>query len=292
MDARTLRNRWLSSPDPRQDDRLLAKNRFDEGTAVWTVTSEIEMIRLLGALQWHNPRLKLWFRGETKYFPNALPKRLRVSSSDAALTSLGIAWLNSVAGRDRALRDRRSLARAAILQHYGCPTSLLDLSSSYDVACAFAFAAGDQAPAHLRVYAVPRHQHAVSVFDDADVVLVDLNAELPSYCARPHVQQAAFLARREAVCQDIEGAAPVDVELAEVDALCIAHILLKFSGAARFYEPRRSQGVLYPLAGTGCLTCGKAPDMNGDYLLHILSCYAEKFPNGKPDGFPDVLSSA
>ena len=27
--------------------------------------------------------------------------------------------------------------------------------------------------------------------------------------------------------------------------------------------------------------------MNGDYLLHILECYARKHPDGKPDNFPD-----
>jgi len=122
---------------------------------------------------------------------------------------------------------------------------------SYDVACAFAFAAGDRREAHLRVYALPRHQHAVTVFDDADIVLVDLNAELPSYCARPHVQQAAFLARREALFHDIQMKDRVDLELAEVDSLCIAHIRLKFAGAGRFYEPRKSQGVLYPKEGKG-----------------------------------------
>lgn len=291
VNAVALRKRWRSNPDPPQDEALLEDGRFDEITRVWTVTSEIEMVRLLGALQWHNPRMKLWFRGEKSYFPKAWPRRLRVSPGDATLTKVGIAWLDSVAFRDRALRDRNALARAAILQHYGCPTSLLDISSSYDVACAFSFAAGDRGDAHLRVYALPRHQHAITVFDDADVVLVDLNAELPSYCARPHVQQAAFLARREALLHDIEGEDQVEPELAEVDALCIAHIRLNFAGAGRFYEPRKSQGVLYPKKGNGCTTCGKRPDMNGDYLLHILSCYAVHYPSGKPAGFPDELSS-
>jgi hypothetical protein len=289
VNAASLHKRWLSNPDPPQKEALLEADRFNAITGVWTVKSEIEMVRLLGALQWHNPTMKFWFRGEKSYFPNAWPRRLRVSPADANQTSAGIAWLDSAAGRDRALRDRNAIARAAILQHYGCPTSLIDVSSSYDVACAFAFEASDLG-AHLRVYALPRHQHAVTVFDDVDIVLVDLSAELPSYCARPHVQQAAFLARREALFQDIEGKDRVDIKLAEVDSLCIAHISLKFAGCGRFYEPRRSHGVLYPKAGTECTTCGKWPDMNGDYLLHILGCYASKFPGGKPSEFPDKLS--
>lgn len=288
FNAVALHKRWQSNPDPPLSDALLGSGRFNKITGVWTVDSEIELIRLVGALQWNNPRMKLWFRGEAKYFPKALPKRLRVKSSEATLTNTGIKWLDSVAHLDRALRDRGALARTAILQHYGCPTSLLDVSSSYDVACAFAFAEGDTGGAHLRVYALPRHQHPVTVFDDADVVLVDLNAELPSYCARPHVQQAAFIARREAVYNDIEGKVRVRKADADVDPLCIAHIRLRFNGAARFYKPRKAAATLYPRAGEVCSQCRtKRPDMNNDYLLHILNCF--KSPSGlrKPAGFPD-----
>jgi hypothetical protein len=289
FDAAALRQRWSSNPDPKYDEALLDGNRFS-AAGVWTVKTEIEMVRLVGALQWQNPRMALWFRGENAYFPKALPARFRISRAKAAATGRGIAWLDKHAARDRALRDRSPLARAAILQHYGCPTSLLDLTSSYDVACAFAFESAARGQAHLRVYALPRHQHAVSVFDDADIVLVDLNAELPSYCARPHVQQAAFIARREAVHSDITGAARVRQSLGDVDAFCIAHIRLNFDGAKRFYIPRKAAEVLYPRAGTQCSTCGTRPDMNGDYLLHILRCYAERFPRGKPPDFPDQFS--
>lgn len=287
VNAVTMRKRWKANPDPKPIEDLLDKDRFNPDTGVWKVKKEVEMVRLLGALQWHNPRMKLWFRGETSYFRNALPARLRVSAARANLTKKGIKWLDSVAGRDRALRDRNALARAAILQHYGCPTSLLDVSSSYDVACAFAFAAGERRGSHLRVYALPRHQHAVTVFDDTDIVLVDLSAELPSYCARPHVQQAAFLARREALIRDIEGKERIKRACAEVDFLCIAHIHLDFDGASRFYKPRHD--VLYPKASETCTKCSRRPNMNGDYLLHILGC--EKFDIHKrkrPIGFPDA----
>ena len=137
----------------------------------------------------------------------------------------------------------------------------------------------------------PRHQHAVTVFDNPDVVLVDLSAELPSYCARPHVQQAAFIARRGAAYNDIEADDPVHEEDADIDALCLAHIGLQFDGAARFYEPRKAAATLYPKSGTACSQCGtKQPDMNSDYLLHILECF--KSPNNlpKPPGFPEARS--
>src|ERR1043166_1475895 len=102
--AAAVHKRWHSNPDPPLSDALLDSGRFERG--VWTVRSELELIRLVGALQWHNPRMKLWFRGEAKYFANALPKRLRVKSPDANLTKCGIRWLASVAHLDRALRDR------------------------------------------------------------------------------------------------------------------------------------------------------------------------------------------
>jgi len=106
------------------------------------------------------------------------------------------------------------------------------------------------------------------VFDDADVVLVDLNAELPSYCARPHVQQAAFIARHQAVYNDIEGRVRVRRANADVDPLCVAHISLRFNGAARFYKPRKVAATLYPRATKMCSQClTKRPDMNSDYLL-------------------------
>jgi FRG domain len=291
VDAVALRRRWQSNPDPKPDERLLDAGRFDRRTKVWTVEGELEMVRLLGALQWQNPRMRLWFRGENSYFPRALPARLRVPAQQSMRTVKGINWLDSHAGKDRALRDRSPLARAAILQHYGCPTSLLDVSASYDVACAFAFArTTPRTSPHLRVYALPRNQHPVTVFDDADVVLVDLNAELPSYCARPHVQQAAFIARCEAVYRDLSGEPRASVAQATVDPLCIAHLRLHFDGGPRFFLPRRHAGALYPQAGTGCSQCGKHPDMNSDYLLHILRCYAKQFPAGKPSEFPDNRS--
>jgi FRG domain-containing protein len=253
------------------------------------VTSELELIRIIGALRWHNPGLELWFRGEPAYFSKALPSRIRDPKS-GPLTPLGLGWLDSKAGHDRALRDRSPLARVAVLQHYGCPTSLLDLSASYDVACAFAFASPVAGQSHLRIYATPRQRAAVSVFDDADVVLVDLRAELPSYCARPHVQQAAFLARREAVLADVSFGVAVEEPRGSVDGLCIAHLKLSFNGRARFYEPRIESGVLYPQAGTACFRCSGKPDMNGDYLLHILNCYGDSEEHQRPRGFPDAPS--
>src|SRR5208282_2766723 len=54
--------------------------------------------------------------------------------------------------------------------------------------------------------------NTVSVFDAADVVLVDLRAEMPSYCLRPHVQEGGFLARRRAAYDDVEALGPAELQ--------------------------------------------------------------------------------
>jgi hypothetical protein len=292
VDAAAMRTHWDRNPERRFTERLLDPERFDRGGAIWSVRTELELHRILGALQFRNPEMHLWFRGEQAFHEKALPKRLRISTAEAALTGKGVAWLDKHSSIDRAIRDRSALARLAILQHYGCPTSLLDVSRNHEIACAFAFAGAVQGQAYLRVYALPRHQRAVNVLDTLDTVLVDLAAELPSFCSRPHVQQAAFVARRSAVCNDLEGASPATIDATSIDALCVAHLRLEFEGATRFYKPRRDNGVLYPRAGGGCRVCKKDADMNGDYLLHILECYAREFPEGKPSDFPDKLAES
>jgi len=294
VNATAVRERWRNNPEQDVKEDLLIGDRFDPNTKVWTIKSELELVRLLGALQWMNPRLKLWYRGEKQFFPSAVPRRIRLPWKETFVTQQGVEWLNLHAWQDRALRDRSPLARAAILQHYGCPTSLLDITASYEAACAFAFAADGTEQSHIRVFALPRHQHAVTVFDDADVVLVDLHAELPSYCMRPHVQQAAFVARRRAIYNDIEGEMPVEREDALVDALCIAHLRLQFDdGYSRFYKPRIEGNTLYPKRSKSCKYCeDNVSDMNGDFLLHFLECLVEEHHEGVPEGFPDSLSEA
>jgi hypothetical protein len=155
FDARRLRRRWITNPEGSYLEDLLGRERFDDPRGIWTVKSEAELVRLVGALQWHNPRMTLWFRGESGHFASAVPSRCR-GKAQGDVTRRGVAWLDARAHIDRALRDRRPLARLAILQHYGCPTSLVDISASHELACAFAFSSNIRGQAHLRVFALPR----------------------------------------------------------------------------------------------------------------------------------------
>ena len=281
-----MRDRWSQGLDSIRDP-LLDSTRYNSDTKVWTVHTELEFVRLIGGLQWLNPTHNLWFRGERHFYPTVLPRRYR-QGVDQAQTEILARWLSRQAQYDRAIRDRSSLARAAILQHYGCPTSLIDLSLSHDTACAFA-TEGDGTP-HVRVYSLPRHTEPVTVFDDADIVLVDLRAELPSYCMRPHVQQAAFLARRRAVYQDILPGSTVSDEDASLDDLCIAHIRLDIPNAKhRFFCPRARVRALYPPPSENCDASRGQKTMDGDYLLCLLKHRSSAEPHGIST-FPDSYS--
>jgi len=283
-------NRWRRRPEAGTDP-LIEDDRWNGN--VWLVRSELELVRLVGGLHWLNPKLMLWFRGEHGYYERALPSRLR-GRKDPALTVRGMRWLNEQAARDRALRDRSQLARAALLQHYGCPTSFLDVTSSLETACAFAFPSSDndlRHTGHVRVYALPRHTSAVTTFDETDVVLVDLRAEMPSYCLRPHVQQGGFMARTEAAFTDISEKDPTRIDDGSLDELCIGHIRLAFDGYERFFLPRLLASSLYPPASDRCNVCPDEPDLSKDYVLHLLRCLAGKqITEAPPADFPDTYS--
>jgi len=241
-------------------------------------------VRLVGALHWLNKDFTLWYRGENSYFESALPSRLRAKPGEDR-TPKATAWISKHAGKDRALRDREPAERVAILQHYGCHTSLLDLTANLESACAFASDTKGSST-HLRVYALPRHTRAVTVSEETDTVLVDLRAAVPSYFARPHVQSAAYVARRSAAVSDMEGHPRVDQNDGALDDLCIGHIRLDFDAHARFYLPRLRSGTLYPMPSRGCRLCS-ATNHDGDFGLHYLRCLAKSEPDGAPPNFPD-----
>lgn len=279
VDAEQIYERWTTNPDGHIDDRLIGDDRVTGGgdTFVWTVRTRAELVRLVGALHHYNGDSALWFRGERDRFRQALPARMR--GDDKALFLAIRKWLQTVSGRDRVLRDRGALARLAILQHYFCPTSLLDVTSNLDIATRFACekkqgARDKPKDPHLRVYATPRPIAAVSVFEQADVCLVDLRAELPSYCLRPHWQHAAFIARCAAVAADTRGEQVVDEVDGQVDSLCIGWIRLAL-GARPTGEI--SERDLYPSASEVCTACRaeRDCDMNGDYLWHLLGCLSD-----------------
>ena len=128
----------------------------------------------------------------------------------------------------------------------------------------------------VKVFATPRLRGSVNVFDEAGMVLVDLRAELPSYCLRPHVQQAAFLATTAGATYDLtafETAEPAPrFELNAPDGAKIATIKIDFAELPNWVSEDAARHM-YPPASKQCQLCAGRPldDLNGDLLLHTLS---------------------
>ena len=90
------------------------------------------------SLQNQNPRCLLWFRGERKWYPNATPSACRKKGNKWNEFLAMTKWFNHNAGEGRLFSNRGKLARWAILQHYGAPTPLLDVTTSLRIATAIA----------------------------------------------------------------------------------------------------------------------------------------------------------
>jgi hypothetical protein len=301
VDALEIRERWTVTPTSvRVDDALLDRQRFRALPAsrdvVWTVKSRYELIRLVGAVQFFNQRCNLWFRGEPDLHPHARPSRYRDAKRDH-LTADGLRWLTQAARASPLIRHRRPLARLAILQHYGVPTSFLDVTSSVDVAATFAlwYPGADGRPQratrpHLSVFATPRLKDAVNVMESTNLCVVDLVAELPSFVLRPHVQRATFMALRDAALHDLSDTPdrhhPASGDL---DVFRLARIHLDFGS-----RPDRGASDdltrLFPAESRRCRHCtarGKrVDDLNGDLLRHELRCLGEHGVAGIPPNFP------
>ena len=290
VDAPQLWSRWQSAQQDRArrfTDSLLDDERSEDGSH-WIVKSHLELLRLIGALQFHNQRCSLWFRGENQRFPYARPRRYRTPGLDSAVVD-GMKWMVDAAARSPLLRDRSPLARLAILQHYSVDTSLLDVTSSHEVATSFAFLGSDmdeESPdPHIRVFATPRVTDSVNLFLEIGICTVDLVSELPSYCLRPHVQRAAFIADLEAIRSDLGDSMASTAQRADLDDLCIAHINLR--GPAHDYPVRIPiREMLFPEPSDSCRHCspGSLDDLRGDLLFHKLNCLCS---TGSPVvGFP------
>jgi hypothetical protein len=162
------------------------------------------------------------------------------------------------------------------------PTSLLDVSSSYEAATAFAFegvASNRPKNAHIRVFATPKPTTAVNPFYELEVCVVDLVAELPSYCLRPHVQRAAFIANITGLLSDLsktsEYTPPPGCDL---DDICIAHVRLE-GKETDYLVNARIRASLRPKASTSCKHClnrRREDDLSGDLLFHKLGCLSRK----------------
>lgn len=209
-------------------------------------------------------------------------------------------WFNRNAGKGRLFSNRGELARWAILQHYGAPTPLLDVTTSLRIATVSALRKIDDEnkdklnwgnnkdiEPHLSVFATPRPLDGINIFAEIGLCLVDLVAELPSHCLRPHVQRAGFLGLSDIVMDGLDHCKErPSKEEANLDCVRIARICIPKPKPDDF-EKSEIKHVFPPASKYTTIDCER-DDMSGDYLLRALhelhesseSCPLKKeFPN-------------
>ena len=287
FDGMDLKKRWnaeirdMVNEPLKRDPCNECKSSSDDAcqSDSWAVENLLELTRLVGALQNQNPRCLLWFRGEHKRRPNATPKACRSNKEWVDFLEM-TKWFKSISGKGRLFNNRGELARWAILQHYGAPTPLLDVTTSLRIATAMALQKIDRKDngklkwvkvkgkvPHISVFATPRPVDGVNIFAEAGLCLVDLVTELPSHCLRPHVQRAGFIGLTDIVMDGLDRREKKPlVKKASLDCVSIARICI--TNPDDFEIPKIEH--VFPPASKYTTIGGKRDDMSGDYLLRAL----------------------
>jgi len=305
FDGSRLKEHWKAEIRNMVDEPILEQKPCDKCADYdknvcpnyWVVKSWFEFIRLVGALQYNNPKYLLWFRGENKRHTNATPKAFRSVEywNDFLKTSK---WFDSNSGKGRLFNNRSKLARWAILQHYGAPTPLLDVTTSLRIAIFNALVQPkanntnnkdeknkkDVSP-NISVFITPRPLDGINIFAEIGLCIVDLTAELPSHCLRPHVQRAGFLGLTDKVMKGLvtnteKPSKKLLAEEASLDCVRIARICIPKAMSDHF-KKLECEDVFPPASKYTIIgnkykkediirNESKTDDMSGDYLLRAL----------------------
>ena len=188
------------------------------------------------------------------------------------------AWLKNVGRRRDLLGERSQLGLLAIAEHYSAKTCLLNVTSSVTIAEWFAFHEHDMPNTgpFVRILASPHHSAPAVSYSGMGIIVVDLTSELPSYCLRPHLQSAAFLAWQDLAEYESGHSQGVNVDRAyaagSMRPLEIARVELcgtkaRFPGASLPIE-----FVTEPIGSDECKHCGPKDVQHGDLLRHYLAC--------------------
>lgn len=177
------------------------------------VSSYLQLLHKVAALQYHNRRFRLLFRGQTKDY------KLNKVGKDGTHSSLWPAILRSGPNQpsNEAYLDKRfdilrraegllkdtlhvrdihhnQVVRWAVLQHYEvCPTPLLDVTQSLQTALSFAVKNGTNT-GFLYVFAFPQLTGPVSVSVESMTQVIDLCHLCPPEARRPHFQSGMLAA--------------------------------------------------------------------------------------------------
>ena len=166
------------------------------------VSSYREVLRKIAALNYHNSRFRLLFRGQTKdhtgpgphssLYPSILRPpggRDRRAKLESRFKTLRIA--EDLLRKGHVHRDQ--IVRWAILQHYEVvPTPLLDVTRSIQAALSFALAGGAD-EGYLFVLAFPQLTGPISVSIESMTQVIDLSQVCPPEALRPHFQEGLLV---------------------------------------------------------------------------------------------------
>ena len=289
FDGADLKDHWNAEIRDMVDEPLLKRkpcvectnsNDDDCRSSSWAVENMLELTRLVGALQNQNPRCLLWFRGESNRYQNVTPKACRSDKEWDDFLKMA-KWFNCNAGKGRLFNNRSELARWAILQHYGAPSPLLDVTTSLRIAIVSAlwkpkiynydksklgFIKMGNSP-HLSVFATPRPLDGINIFAEIGLCIVDLIAELPSHCLRPHVQRAGFLGLSDMVIDVFDPCKKRPLkEEANLNCVRIARVCIN---EPNDFEKPKIDHIFPPASKYTTIGCER-DDMSGDYLLRAL----------------------
>ncbi len=187
----------------------------------------VQLTDAVAELNFHNPNLNLYFRGQTTdhkmerrrkrgktrlqttLLPGAYRKHISPdkAASKEFLTSVLPKMTGDLMTELERLpswkrRHHRLLVKGmqhfdetqwAILQHYDCPTPLLDVTQSLQVACWFAtheYPMGvSSEDGYVYVLGLPNIHGHISFFPCDGIVMVKLQSACPPEAKRPHYQQ-------------------------------------------------------------------------------------------------------
>lgn len=180
------------------------------------VHSYTDLLRKVAALAYYNKEFSFLFRGQSSdymldangepgihshLYPSILRTVKDISKSAVNMKFVLKQRFRILAVAERKLKDcarigeisRDQLLRWALLQHYEvCPTPLLDITSSLQVAVSFAVE-NQRDSAILYILAVPQIAGVVSVSIDAGTQVIRLSQVCPPEALRPHFQEASLI---------------------------------------------------------------------------------------------------
>jgi hypothetical protein len=176
------------------------------------VNSYVELLEKIAALNYHNSRYRLLFRGQSRDY------RFNIHGEEGGRSNLYPSILRATPGTRRdVLLDRRfarlkraeqllisnlkvadvrslRVVRWAILQHYGvCETPLLDVTLSLQSALSFASEDGESSDGFLYVLAIPHISGPVSISTESMTQVIDLSQICPPGALRPHFQSGILM---------------------------------------------------------------------------------------------------